>query len=352
MYNPVFMSDNLLGFYYKTGEETPIKATFLYHFFGFHGFYWPQNSYCYNYIGSHWDAIQTFNDRILAEALVKIKKIGLSFTPDIDRYREQYWNSANFHRTDSKERYLYKISIGYGLSEHFYLFANPCLGLWKERYVEQGLDINHIDLIIPTGRISALYRIIRRSNSFFSAYLDIGGPSSLSEMDQALINPFLHNGSFIDTILLPFYHTGSLLSGTAFGLPVGEKNMVVLGLNEKYIIEYVPIRDYYNHMIDSFLLSQSNRAVLAIAVEHFVNKFIIRFGAYCSYNYREDSRQRAGNGKWILMYKNRTDALDCAYNIGFGWLPIDRLEVDWRIQKPGMYYYYFFDWAFDIKYHF
>ena len=351
IYNPVFMNDNLLGFYYNTVEETPIKVTFLYRFFGLHGCYWPQNDYNFYDNGTSWEVNKIFSDRLLTEALFKIKKIGLSFTPDIDRRREQFWNSANIHRTDSRERYLYKISIGYKLSEHFYLFANPALGLWEKRYVEQGLDINHIDLIIPTGRLKALYRDIRKSNSFFSAYFDIGGPISFSEMDQSLFNPVLNKGPLIDTIILPFYNTGSLLSGVGFGVPVGDKSMFVLGLNEKYVIEYVPVKNVSMTQIDSFYLSQSNRASLAIAIEHFINKFIVRFGAYCSYNYREDSRQMAWFGKWALTYKDRSDALDYSYNIGFGWMPSERVEVEWRIQKPWKYYYPY-DWSLNIKYHF
>ena len=330
-YNPIFLNKNLVGVYYNTMEETQIKLNFLYHSFGFYGMYWP--SY-YHYLEPQDDGWQTytqFNDRLKSTFLFKIKTIGLSITPDISRYRVKEWNSTNYKNLSSWQNFLGKSSVGIKINNKFFLFIEPALGFLEE--LEQTQDINTKDqrIIILSGRLNVLYRDIKEENRFVSANLEIGGPTSLSDIGGLPFNPFGYYGPF-DKEILPFYNYFQANSGFCLGLPVGDNLMITLGLREEYDLQIV-LPKVYTH--DNIYLAINNKVSSPIAIEYKLNRIALRCGAIFFYNY---SNSEYGNGSLferVDSFQTKIHELGYSFTFGLGWQPKEKFKVDLKYSGGG-----------------
>jgi|GEM_PF-3154579 len=351
LYNPIFLSQNLLGVYYKTFEETPIKLTFLYRSIGLNGLYWPTYDYELESNGTNWEVNSTLSDRLKIVGLFKIKGIGVSITPDISRSREKSWNSVNYSELQSSQKFMYTSSVGFKLLNKFFLFVEPAVGFWEELNKVQNNNLKHQEIIMPSGKLRILYRNLTSEQRFISAFLDVGGPTSISDFDELPLSPYSH---FVQIdrlkLTLPFGLAFLTNFGICLGFPVNDNSLLAIGLKEKYIAQFVLFKDYYNYPVtlDSIGIAEKNRITLPIATEHMINRVAIRFGINFHYDYY-NLAEWVKNSKWEINSQTISDVLDYSYTFGLGWKTKDNLIIDLRYEA----HYWRFDlrdWSVYLKY--
>jgi hypothetical protein len=327
LYNPIFMTQSLFGVYFNTNEETPIKINFIYQPFGFYGFYWPNHIYHRAPSNNNdWYAYSKLNDRFKITFLMKIKAVGFSVTPDISRERIKYWGSTVFTERNIKQNFLCKSSVGLKLNNKFFLFVEPTLGFLEEfEKTEYTHTIpGHRIIYIFSGRLNALYRNIKEENRFISANLEIGGPTSLSDIEKLPISPFAYFDSS-DTVILPFYNSFQANSGFCLGLPIDEKLMIAFGLKEKFDFQVVFHTRPYQQII---YLAINNKISYPITIEYKLNRIALRCGTNFFYNY---SSLESGYGSYFereISSQTRKHDLGYGFTFGLGWYPKEKLTID------------------------
>jgi hypothetical protein len=293
--------------------------------------YWPEYYHQLEPQDHDWQAYTTFNDRLKSTFLFKIKTIGLSITPDISRFREKDWNSTNYKNLSSSQEFLGKSSVGIKLNNKFFLFIEPALGFKED--LEQTQDINTKDqrIIILSGKLNILYRDIKEENRFVSANLEIGGPTSLSDIGGLRPPPFEYYEPF-DKVILPFYNYFRANSGFCLGLPVGDNLMIALGLREKYDLQVVLPKVYTQ---DNIYLAINNEVSSPVAIEYKLNRIALRCGTNFFYNY---SSYEYGNGSLferVDSAQRKYDELGYSFTFGLGWQPKEKFKVDLKLRRGG-----------------
>jgi hypothetical protein len=104
--------------------------------------------------------------------------------------------------------------------------------------------------------INLLYRNIKSSNRFVTAYLGIGGPASNNEIEKLPLSFF----SFFndrDTVILPFCNTLIANLGFGIGLPIRDKDIFATGIKDRCILQFA-LKDDSLGNIDSIQCAQKS----------------------------------------------------------------------------------------------
>jgi hypothetical protein len=330
-YNPIFLGKNQIGIYYNTVEETQIKLDFLYHSFGFYGMYWPEYFHKLEPQDGGWRTYSMLRDRLRSIFLLKIKTVGLSVTPDISRERQKFRSSTNENDLISSQKFLITSSVGLKLNNKFFLFIQPAFGFFEE--LDQTQYVNALDqrIFILSGRLNVLYREIKEENRFISAYLEIGGPTSISDIEKLPISTFQYYDPF-DTAILPFYNSFQANSGFCLGLPVVDNLMIAFGLREKYDLQVVLHKQYYQ---ENFYLTIDNKISSPVAIEYKLNRIALRFGTSFFYNYSSFESGTGGLFERVDSFQRITQGFGYGFSFGFGWQPKERFQVDLKYSGAG-----------------
>ncbi len=348
-YNPIFLGKKQIGIYYNTMEETQIKINFLHRSFGLYGFYWPGYFYNYESDGIDWFTNSYCNDRFKGVFLLKIESIGFSITPDISLVRNKYWDSAERKELASTQKFMFKASAGFHLTDKFFIFIEPTFGFWEELTRTQNIDTQHKDIFIPSGRINILYRYIKENNHFLIGYLEIGGPTSNDDVNERSFSHF-SNLNGITTSIEPFGNSLTTNLGICRGFPIGVNSMIALGCLENFSFDFVSHQQLIPNLFDSKLHTLNNRVSLLIALEYYINHVVIRSGAEISHFYRVSEEQYLSNG-YIATSQVRNSGINYNFSFGFGWQLKEKLIVD--LKHIGGYRNYILgldNWSIYLKY--
>jgi len=313
--------------YDKSDASAPLKMMLAGSSFGVFTRYWPD--YDYEYDGNSVEG--------RAETEFKFNFTDLWFF----RFKNSIWNFRNdglIDQTNIKDthngptdylniKYFLNTNHVFTLSEKLRLNLRVASGFYLHTLKFYSVYTDKNMIWLNSLRPGLFYRDLKPDSSFYSAYIEIGGPINWAEYD-ALPFSFTSaydetmNGSMPDILLL-----GALWSrlGWVRGMTVNGHGQIFYGFKDSFI--YQKTGEPYR---SQDCLGLVNALTLQLAFEYPINKVTLRCGNELHYNadFKRISAYDPYNQRQILISEDATHRLYYQYSFGLGWQPWDKFKID------------------------
>lgn len=325
--NPQLLGKKLTGISYEPGLNEPLTMRFLFPRFGLYGKYWgsyyrkqysnyyPQTVAKYLYIKDLW----------MLDLRGKIWKFLANevwyWYNDGYYYESQYFDNHQWYDSEKTIKYLYSGNPAYKIGKNLRLINKICAGVYRyyRRYHYYG-DTKNIDqwLVISSAKSGIYYRNISAKNKFISIYIEIGGPTSVDEIDN-LPYSVLSDLSYSDFKVSYFGKTYVGKIGWAKAIPLNNNNFMAFGFREYFLLQRTN-RDETNAQLRGI----RNMFSMPMAMEYEIGKIVLRLGTKIFYTVNNN---KEWNSDSILSYIN-DHKLNFGYSFGLSWQLDDHWTLD------------------------
>jgi hypothetical protein len=333
LYNdPNLLGEKLTGISYEPGLSSPLTMRVLTKRFGWLGNYWasyrnnkpPIASYYPNFISI------SANDLWMLDLRDKLPKFLAydvwNLRNDFSYYKKRYYFSDYNYDTLWIVKYLCSSSEAYRIGKYFKIVPLLCGGIYCYcRDYINGTDVEEIDqwLFIYTGRIGLYYRNEAHANKFTSFYVNIGGPMSISDIDNLPYSVFSH--LYADEIQQTFFaRTLIAQMGFAKGISIDENGFVAIGMRDVLLYQRTNTPDTFFIYPITELRGLRNTLSFPLALEYHIGRVALRTGTRLYYTFKGD---REWNSDSVITCYNEHQ-LHFDYSFGLSWQPHDNFIVD------------------------
>lgn len=256
-----------------------------------------------------------------------------NITNDLDFYKIEYSGCSN-----TRIKYLFGGPGATNIGRYFKSYNHALLGFYRDLYRGYAVDTDQL-LIIITGKTGLSFRNTLAKNDFISAYIEIGGPTSIADIEALPFSPLLKMSG--NDGLLNTYFCNALIATAAFGkgFPISEKGFIAVGFRDRFI------RQRFAEYDTSFHLSAINNSTsIPIGLEYGIGQINFRLGTRLLYYIYYQSRYHEE-----VFDMNIYHTLSWSTSFGIGWRPQPKLNIDFYNRSDLLDVRY---WGLYLKYEF
>jgi hypothetical protein len=253
-----------------------------------------------------------------------------NFTDDL--YFSRYEDKTYYFDTTTILQYLFGIPSSASIGKYFKYYDFLTTGIYLNK-LDNDYVGRHDDqsLLIFSGKLGLSYRssYADNENSFFSAYLEIGGPVTNSEINSLPWTVMSNMLSPNDVQLSYFLRTIISRIAVVKGLPINENGYVAVGFRDQYLYQNFSKAD-----TNICLTGICNSLSAPLAIEYRVNMVTVRLGTIINYNYSKLLREQINSA----LYSKIEHQLSWSSTCGIGWRLGQKFDLD--LYKKGISLYY------------